>query len=117
MLITSIFSFSHNVFNPIKDRYHHLTYSYFVICKCFQYLGQSNILSFYQHFHLSKNKFKFFSNIYFVVCKFFQFGPVQYLSFVYVAYFSDPYHSFTYFKVINQDFNPSPNDKSYILPN
>ena len=37
MLLTSIFSFSHNVFYSIKDRNHHLTYIYFVICKCFQF--------------------------------------------------------------------------------
>ena len=36
MLITSIFSFSHNVFYPIKDRNLHFSYNYFVICKCVQ---------------------------------------------------------------------------------
>ena len=37
MLVTSIFSFSHNVFYPIKDRNLHLSYNYFVICKCVQF--------------------------------------------------------------------------------
>ena len=37
MLVTSIFSFSHNVFYPIEDRNLHLSYNYFVICKCFQF--------------------------------------------------------------------------------
>ena len=37
MLVTSIFSFSHNVFYSIKDRYDHLCYIYFVACKCFQF--------------------------------------------------------------------------------
>ena len=41
MLVTSIFSFSHNVFYPIKGRNYHLCYIYFV-CKCFQF-GQSQI--------------------------------------------------------------------------
>ena len=44
MLVTSIFSFSHNVFYIIKDRnYHrHLCYIYFVVCKCFEF-GQGQI--------------------------------------------------------------------------
>ena len=37
MLVTSIFSFSHNVFYPIKDRNHHLSYIYFIVCKCFEF--------------------------------------------------------------------------------
>ena len=36
------FSFSYNVFYPVKDRNYHLCYIYFVICKCFQF-GQSQI--------------------------------------------------------------------------
>ena len=36
ILVTGIFSFSHNVFYSIKDRNHHLSYIYFVVCKCFQ---------------------------------------------------------------------------------
>ena len=37
MPVTSIFFFSHNVFYPIKDRYHHLGNNQFVVCKCFQF--------------------------------------------------------------------------------
>ena len=37
MLVTCIFSFSHNVFSPIKDKNHHFKYFYFVVCKCLQY--------------------------------------------------------------------------------
>ena len=37
LLVTSISSFSHNVFNPIKDKNHHFKYFNFVICKCFQF--------------------------------------------------------------------------------
>ena len=37
MLVTSIFSFSHNDFNPVKDKKYHLSYFYFVVCKCFQF--------------------------------------------------------------------------------
>ena len=37
MLVTSIFSFSHNVFYPIKDRNYHSCYIYSVVCKCFQF--------------------------------------------------------------------------------
>ena len=37
MLVTSISSFSHNVFYPIKDRNHHLSFIYFVVCNCFQF--------------------------------------------------------------------------------
>ena len=55
MLITSIFSFSHNVFYSIKDRNYHLYYIYFVVCKCFQF-GQGQIFvvwewveHFYEH--------------------------------------------------------------------
>ena len=36
MLVTSILFFSHNVSYAIKGRNHHLTYIYFVVCKCFQ---------------------------------------------------------------------------------
>ena len=36
MLISSIFSFSNNVFQPLKERNHHFRNIKFVICKCFQ---------------------------------------------------------------------------------
>ena len=35
-LLTSMFSFSHNVFYTIKDRNYHLCYVYFAVCKCFE---------------------------------------------------------------------------------
>ena len=37
MQVTSIFSLSHNVFNPIKDKIHHFKNINFVVCKCFQF--------------------------------------------------------------------------------
>ena len=37
MLVTSIFSFSNNVFYPIKDRNDHLGFICSVVCKCFQF--------------------------------------------------------------------------------
>ena len=37
MLVTNIFSFSHNVFYSIKDRNYDLCYIHFVVCKCFQF--------------------------------------------------------------------------------
>ena len=40
MLVTSIFSFSHNLFYPTKDRNRHFSNTAFVVCKCFQF-GQS----------------------------------------------------------------------------
>ena len=36
MLVTSIFSFFHNVFYPIKERNQHFSYIEFVACSCFQ---------------------------------------------------------------------------------
>ena len=42
MLVTSILSFSHNVFKLLKDKNHHLKYFYFVVCKC--KLDQSKIV-------------------------------------------------------------------------
>ena len=42
MLVTSIFSFSQNVFYSIKDRNYHLSKIYSVVCKCFQF-GQGQI--------------------------------------------------------------------------
>ena len=41
MLVTSIFSFSHSVFYPIKNRNHYFTnILLIVVCKCFEF-GQS----------------------------------------------------------------------------
>ena len=37
-----IFSFSHMVFYPIKDRNHHMSCIYFVICKCFEFNDVQN---------------------------------------------------------------------------
>ena len=37
MLVTSIFSFSRNVFYPFQKEFLFLSYTYFVVCKCFQF--------------------------------------------------------------------------------
>ena len=37
MLVTSIFSFSHNVFYPSQKEFLYLSYIYCVVCKCFQF--------------------------------------------------------------------------------
>ena len=42
MLVTSIFSFFHNVFYSIKHRNYPLYYIYFTVCKCIQF-GQGQI--------------------------------------------------------------------------
>ena len=48
MLVTSIFSFSYNVFYPIKDRNHHFSYIYCVVCKCFQFGHVQNFVVWYR---------------------------------------------------------------------
>ena len=45
MLVTSIFSFSHNVFYPFQNEFHFFSHIFFVVCKSFN-LDQSKILSF-----------------------------------------------------------------------
>ena len=37
MLVTSIFSFSHNVFYSFQNRFQFFSHIYFVICKCFRF--------------------------------------------------------------------------------
>ena len=37
MLVTSIFSFSHNVFYPFQTNFIFFIHIYFVVCKCFQF--------------------------------------------------------------------------------
>ena len=37
MLVTSIFSFSHNVFYPSTDEFKPLSHIWIVVCKCFQF--------------------------------------------------------------------------------
>ena len=37
MLVTSIFSFSHNVFYLSQSNFQWLIHIYFVVCKCFQF--------------------------------------------------------------------------------
>ena len=37
MLVTYILSFSHTVFNPLKENSHHLNHIYFIIWNLFQY--------------------------------------------------------------------------------
>ena len=43
MLVTSIFSFSCNVFNPSQNKYQFFSQIYFVVCKCFQFRPVLNI--------------------------------------------------------------------------
>ena len=55
MLVTSIFSFSQNVFYPSQNKFQFFNHIYFVVCKCFQF-DQSKILLFgkklmYVHLH------------------------------------------------------------------
>ena len=45
IMVISIFSFSHDVFNPIMDRNYYFSNIKFVICKCF-HLAKSKMLSF-----------------------------------------------------------------------
>ena len=35
MLVTTIFSFSQNIFQPIQDKFHHLEQFHFIVCKFF----------------------------------------------------------------------------------
>ena len=37
MLVTSIFSFSHNVFYPITYKFRHFSHIWIVVCKCFEF--------------------------------------------------------------------------------
>ena len=43
MLVTSIFSFSHHVFNPIKDKNHHFKYFNVVVCNAFNLVRSKNL--------------------------------------------------------------------------
>ena len=56
----------HNVSNPIKYKTHHFKDFYYVVCKCFQFGPQSNILSFGEEFKVGivygKRLFKFDEN-------------------------------------------------------
>ena len=44
VLVSSIFSFSHNVFYSFKKDFLFLSYIYFVVCKCFQFGKASNLI-------------------------------------------------------------------------
>ena len=46
MLVTSIFSFSHNVFYSVLDRNYHFSKVLFAVCKCFQFGLVQKYLSF-----------------------------------------------------------------------
>ena len=37
MLVTSIFSFSNNVFYPSENKFQFFSHIWFVVCKCFQF--------------------------------------------------------------------------------
>ena len=57
MLVTSIFSFFHNVFYPSKIKFQFFSHIYFVVCKCFQFgpvlricrLVKSEVKAFLKH--------------------------------------------------------------------
>ena len=44
MLVTSIFSFSHNVFYPSLNKYQFFCHIYYVVCKCFQFRQVSHFV-------------------------------------------------------------------------
>ena len=50
MLVTSFFSFSHNVFYPFQNKFHFFGHTYFVVCKCFQFLPVQNFVVCIQNF-------------------------------------------------------------------
>ena len=58
MLATSIFSFSHNLFNPISNKNHYFKYFYFVVCNGFQFRPFSTVTS-----TLLENRLSFSSNL------------------------------------------------------
>ena len=43
-LVTSIFSFSNTVFQPIQKRNHHLSRIHFIVCNCFQLGTVQNVV-------------------------------------------------------------------------
>ena len=44
MLVTSIFSFYHSVFYPIKEILHHLNDIEIAVCKCFEFRQGQNFI-------------------------------------------------------------------------
>ena len=48
MLVTSIFSFSHNVFYPPINSFRFFTYIYFIVCKCFEFGRVQNFVVWYR---------------------------------------------------------------------
>ena len=46
MLVTSIFSFSHSVFHLSQKEFQFISYYFFVICSCFQFVGWFVVLRF-----------------------------------------------------------------------
>ena len=48
MLVTSIFSFLHNIFYPSWTKYEILSYNYIVICKYFQFRPVQNFVIWYR---------------------------------------------------------------------
>ena len=64
-MVTSIFSFAHNVFYPFKDRNHHMSYIYFVICNAFSVVKPKILLFGKELIHIS------------VFCHFFVLSPLE----------------------------------------
>ena len=48
MLVTSIFSFSHNIYYPSQNKLPYLSYIYLVVCKCFQFGQVYNFVIWYK---------------------------------------------------------------------
>ena len=44
MLVTSIFTFSHNVFYPYGHKFQFLSHICFVVCKCIQFRQVQNLV-------------------------------------------------------------------------
>ena len=45
MLVSSIFSFSHNVFNIFQNKFQIFIHIYFVVCKCFEFEPVKNFVN------------------------------------------------------------------------
>ena len=48
ILVTSIFSFSHNVFYPSQNKFQFFSHIYFIVYKCFQFGPDKNFVVWYR---------------------------------------------------------------------